>query len=119
MESLLVSLATKIVATTVAAAAAATTTEPSAAVTATTLMAGNILNLSSVDYSVVAATCNETNPECVIDHSVYCVGDPLYCNLTREEYLEILYDYISPTVPEWILIFSHVIVFLMGLVRIY
>jgi len=109
MESLLVSLATKIVATTVeAAAAAATTTEPSAAVTATTLMAGNM-----------AATCNETNPECVIDHSVYCVGDPLYCNLTREEYLEILYDYISPTVPEWILIFSHVIVFLMGLVRIY
>lgn len=76
-----------------------------------------LYNSSTVDYFLNSAvtTC-ETSSDCVIDHSVVCVGDPEYCNLTKEEYEELLYDYISPTVPEWILIFSHIIVFLMGLV---
>lgn len=55
---------------------------------------------------------------CQIDHTKVCVGDPLYCNLTRDEYTELLNDYIAPTPTEWILIFSHSIVFLMGLVSI-
>lgn len=53
---------------------------------------------------------------CQIDHTKVCVGDPLYCNLTRDEYTELLNDYIAPTTTEWILILSHSIVFLMGLV---
>lgn len=45
-----------------------------------------------------------------------CVGDPLYCNLTEEEYHEMLYDYIFPTTGEWILIGFHGAVFTVGLV---
>ncbi|KAL7032312.1 hypothetical protein ACKWTF_007283 [Chironomus riparius] len=73
---------------------------------------------STVDYSLnpIVTFCPETSSNCVIDHTKQCVGDPLYCNLTKEEYLELLYDYITPTVPEWILIFSHLVVFLMGLI---
>jgi hypothetical protein len=73
---------------------------------------------STVDYDLnpVLTTCSETSVDCRIDHSIQCVGDPIYCNLTKEEYVALLYDYISPTVPEWILICSHIIVFLMGLV---
>jgi hypothetical protein len=73
---------------------------------------------TSMDYSVnpIVTTCSESGGDCAIDHSQICVGDPLYCNLTKEEYVELLYDYIRPTVPEWILICSHLVVFLMGLV---
>ncbi|XP_059610729.1 orexin/Hypocretin receptor type 1-like [Phlebotomus argentipes] len=63
------------------------------------------------------ATCIEhEDPDCVINHNITCVGDPVYCNLTYDEYMSLLYDYIYPTIPEWILIFSHSIVFVMGLV---
>lgn len=48
--------------------------------------------------------------------NVTCVGDPAYCNYTYEEYVQMLHDYITPTVPEWILICSHGIVFFIGLV---
>ena len=58
----------------------------------------------------------DSRGECVIDHDVVCVGDPLYCNLSREEYIDLLQEYIAPTIPEWILIFSHFLVFTMGLV---
>lgn len=68
-------------------------------------------------FYMLNATCNENeDPDCIIDHNITCVGDPLHCNLTYEEYLEMLYDYIYPSVPEWILICSHAVVFLMGLV---
>lgn len=55
---------------------------------------------------------------CQIDHTKVCVGDPTYCNLTLDQYTKLLHDYIAPTSTEWILIFSHSIVFLMGLVSI-
>lgn len=48
--------------------------------------------------------------------NVTCVGDEAYCNYTYEEYLQMLHDYIKPSVPEWILICSHAIVFFIGLV---
>lgn len=48
--------------------------------------------------------------------NITCVGDPAYCNYTYEEYVQMLHDYITPTVPEWILICSHGIVFFIGLV---
>ncbi|XP_053686039.1 orexin receptor type 2-like [Sabethes cyaneus] len=56
------------------------------------------------------------NENCFIDHNVTCVGDPLYCNLTYEEYRQLLLDYIYPSTAEWILIASHTVVFIMGLV---
>uniref|UniRef100_A0A336M9M0 CSON012390 protein n=1 Tax=Culicoides sonorensis TaxID=179676 RepID=A0A336M9M0_CULSO len=61
--------------------------------------------------------CDENEDEnCVIDHDKVCVGDPQYCNLTRDQYLELLHEYITPTTSEWILIVSHSVVFIMGLV---
>lgn len=48
--------------------------------------------------------------------NITCVGDPAYCNYTYDEYVQMLHDYITPTVPEWILICSHAIVFFIGLV---
>lgn len=78
-------------------------------------------NLSSYNSSLTTSldyitTCSETSSDFVIDHSVHCVGEKLYCNLSKEEYEDLLYDYIFPSLPEWILIISHIIVFLMGLV---
>lgn len=58
----------------------------------------------------------EYNENCFIDHNVTCVGDPLFCNLTYEEYQQLLMDYIYPSTGEWILIASHTVVFIMGLV---
>lgn len=58
-------------------------------------------------------TCTD---ESCINHNITCMGDSLYCNYTYEEYVEMLYDYIYPTIPEWILIASHAVVFFMGLV---
>lgn len=72
-------------------------------------------NFSNYDDSV----CNEISNDCQIDHNIVCVGDPAYCNLTEDEYTKLLFEYIYPTIPEWILIFSHSIVFLMGLVSVY
>lgn len=73
--------------------------------------------LESGTFFMLNATCKEhEDPNCIIDHNITCVGDPIYCNLTYDEYLHLLYDYIYPSIPEWILICSHAVVFLMGLV---
>lgn len=62
--------------------------------------------------------CDEHQDQnCIIDHTQICVGDPRYCNLTYDEYIELLYEYIAPTTSEWILIVSHSVVFTVGLVR--
>lgn len=45
-----------------------------------------------------------------------CVGDPEFCNMTREEYIEMLNDYIFPQPYEWVLIGTHAIVFVIGLI---
>ncbi|XP_041969826.1 orexin receptor type 1-like [Aricia agestis] len=45
-----------------------------------------------------------------------CVGDREYCNMTREEYFEMLDDYIYPQKFEWVLIGTHAIVFVIGLI---
>lgn len=70
------------------------------------------------DFSPTPETiCNEHEDEnCTIDHNLTCVGDEQYCNLTYEQYTELLNNYIYPTTNEWILIVSHMIVFIMGLV---
>lgn len=90
----------------------------------TTLMAIND-SLYNSSYDINYPSHNETgivcyeSGECKINHTIRCVGDPTYCNLTEEEYRNLLYDYIFPTTPEWILIISHTIVFFMGLVGIF
>lgn len=73
---------------------------------------------STIDFSTTPETiCNEKEDEnCTIDHNLICVGDEQYCNLTYDEYTELLNNYIYPTTNEWILIVSHMIVFIMGLV---
>ncbi|XP_063708959.1 orexin receptor type 2-like isoform X2 [Culicoides brevitarsis] len=79
----------------------------------------NIINNNSNDSSMFDQTqlCDEFEDEnCIIDHDVVCVGDPQYCNLTYEQYTGLLLEYITPTTSEWILIVSHSIVFIMGLV---
>ncbi|XP_052748225.1 orexin receptor type 2-like [Galleria mellonella] len=45
-----------------------------------------------------------------------CVGDAEFCNMTREDYIEMLNEYIYPQTYEWILIGTHTAVFVMGLV---
>lgn len=84
----------------------------------TTTVEDLLSNSSTVDYLVnpIVTACLGTSPDCAIDHTKVCVGDVEFCNLTKSEYEELLYDYIWPTVPEFILIVSHIVVFLMGLV---
>lgn len=87
----------------------------------TTTVADDLLrNITSVDNypNSSVTTCSPSSPDCQIDHTVTCIGEIEYCNLTKSEYEHLLFDYISPTIPEWILIFSHLIVFLMGLVSL-
>nr|XP_026497647.1 orexin receptor type 1-like [Vanessa tameamea] len=45
-----------------------------------------------------------------------CVGDAEYCNMTKEDYVAMLNDYIYPQTYEWILIGTHTAVFVIGLV---
>ncbi|KAL0812091.1 hypothetical protein ABMA28_009475 [Loxostege sticticalis] len=45
-----------------------------------------------------------------------CVGSEEYCNMTKEEYLAMMNDYIYPQTYEWILIGTHTVVFIIGLV---
>lgn len=70
-------------------------------------------------FPMANATCSENEDlNCIIDHNITCVGDPSFCNLTYDEYMELLNDYIYPSIAEWILIFSHAVVFIMGLVSL-
>lgn len=69
------------------------------------------------NFTQSTTTCSPDDENCIISlHNSTCVGEEIYCNYTYEEYVDMLYDYIYPTVPEWILIFSHAVVFFMGLV---
>ncbi|GBP70448.1 Orexin receptor type 2 [Eumeta japonica] len=45
-----------------------------------------------------------------------CVGDVEYCNYTKEEYMDMLNEYIFPQPYEWVLISTHAIVFVIGLI---
>lgn len=45
-----------------------------------------------------------------------CVGDVEFCNLSREEYVTMLNEYIYPQTYEWVLIATHTAVFVIGLV---
>lgn len=45
-----------------------------------------------------------------------CVGDKEYCNMSLEEYMDMLNEYIFPQPYEWVLIATHGIVFVIGLI---
>ncbi|CAH3945007.1 unnamed protein product [Pieris brassicae] len=45
-----------------------------------------------------------------------CVGAPEFCNLSREEYVTMLNEYVYPHTYEWVLIATHTAVFVIGLV---
>ncbi|CAH0403079.1 unnamed protein product [Chilo suppressalis] len=45
-----------------------------------------------------------------------CVGLADYCNMSKEEYVSMLQDYIYPQTYEWVLIATHTTVFIIGLV---
>lgn len=45
-----------------------------------------------------------------------CVGAVEYCNMTKEDYITMLNNYIYPQTYEWILIGTHTAVFIVGLV---
>lgn len=45
-----------------------------------------------------------------------CVGAVEYCNMTKEDYINMIKDYIYPQTYEWILIGTHTAVFIVGLV---
>lgn len=45
-----------------------------------------------------------------------CVGDSEFCYMDREEYIQMLNEYIFPQPYEWVLIVTHAIVFVIGLI---
>lgn len=54
-------------------------------------MIGNGYHLDTYDNS----SCMDDD---CINHNLTCVGEALYCNYTYDEYVEMLYDYIYPSV---------------------
>lgn len=84
---------------------------------------GGTNTAESIDANIDTGTIETYDPyfNCTEEFcpNITCVGEPIYCNYTYDEYVQMLYDYIYPTVPEWILIISHTVVFFMGLVSIF
>lgn len=74
-------------------------------------------NLTQYDYENQA---QQNDPDELIENKTSvndsCVGERAFCNYTLEEYIAMLDDYIFPQTYEWILIASHMVVFLVGLV---
>ncbi|KAJ0171633.1 hypothetical protein K1T71_013183 [Dendrolimus kikuchii] len=74
-------------------------------------------NRTAIEIGRLTATVEDTT---VYENDTYteepCVGDPEFCNMTKEEYMEMLNDYIFPQPYEWVLIATHAIVFVIGLI---
>ncbi|XP_031622005.1 uncharacterized protein LOC116340015 isoform X2 [Contarinia nasturtii] len=65
--------------------------------------------------SIEANTNNTNNITIICDQgNDTCVGNPDWCNLTYEEYREMLDQYIWPTPGEWVLVGFHTLVFAVG-----
>ncbi|XP_050668184.1 orexin/Hypocretin receptor type 1-like [Leptidea sinapis] len=58
----------------------------------------------------------ESEDEIKLNNTEVCVGAVEFCNMTKEEYVIMLKQYIYPQTYEWILIGTHTAVFLVGLV---
>ncbi|XP_063388367.1 orexin receptor type 2-like [Cydia fagiglandana] len=59
---------------------------------------------------------NRTDDNQIGAPNVTCRGDPAYCNISKEEYIDMLNNYIFPKPHEWGLIATHSVVFVVGLV---
>lgn len=57
---------------------------------------------------------NVTGRDVIIEEP--CVGDEQFCNLTKEEYIRMIENYIYPQTYEWALIATHSLVFVIGLI---
>ncbi|KAG6460121.1 hypothetical protein O3G_MSEX011786 [Manduca sexta] len=55
-------------------------------------------------------------PETKENTTEECVGAAEFCNMTKEAYIAMLQEYIYPQTYEWVLIATHSIVFLTGLI---
>lgn len=58
----------------------------------------------------------DNSSEIVDTTNELCIGSPEYCNMTKEDYVQMLKNYIYPQTYEWVLIGTHTLVFIMGLV---
>lgn len=72
-----------------------------------------VSNRSDIDFArMIADDENKT-----VDYNYTdCVGQEEYCNMTEKEYIDMLNEYIFPQPYEWVLITTHAIVFLIGLI---
>ncbi|GBP78612.1 Orexin receptor type 2 [Eumeta japonica] len=59
---------------------------------------------------------NTDKEENVPTNDTDCVGAIEFCNMTRDEYVSMLNNYIYPQPYEWVLIGTHSIVFVIGLI---
>ncbi|PZC77639.1 hypothetical protein B5X24_HaOG203147 [Helicoverpa armigera] len=84
-------------------------------------------NVFEIEEYIMNTTLNKDNEEIQDSYNsteIYeddeietpCVGEPEYCNLTRQQYYDMLIEYIFPQPYEWVLIATHAIVFVIGLI---
>ncbi|CAF4873857.1 unnamed protein product [Pieris macdunnoughi] len=76
-------------------------------------------DVNTTEESNVESTEDETEDTTIYyeyNSSEVCVGEPDYCNMTREAYFRMIYDYIYPQTYEWVLIATNAIVFVIGLI---
>ncbi|XP_063542468.1 orexin/Hypocretin receptor type 1-like [Cydia strobilella] len=74
-----------------------------------------VSNRSDIEFARIMA--EDTTTTEVDNYSITaCPGDQDYCNMTRDEYIEMLQEYIFPRPFEWVLITTHAIVFVIGLI---
>ncbi|XP_063629110.1 orexin/Hypocretin receptor type 1-like [Cydia splendana] len=74
-----------------------------------------VSNRSDIEFARIMAE-DSTTTEVDNYSTTACPGDQDYCNMTREEYIEMLQEYIYPRPFEWVLITTHAIVFVIGLI---
>lgn len=68
-------------------------------------------NTKGIEENKMAAQTNANT----LDANETCVGDESYCNMTEQEYKNMLNNYIYPKAYEWVLISTHSLVFVTGL----
>ncbi|XP_048006735.1 orexin/Hypocretin receptor type 1-like [Leguminivora glycinivorella] len=73
-----------------------------------------VSNRSDIEFARIMA--EDATTEVDNYSTTECPGEEDYCNMTREEYEEMLQDYIFPRPFEWVLITTHAIVFVIGLI---
>ncbi|XP_063369698.1 orexin/Hypocretin receptor type 1-like [Cydia amplana] len=74
-----------------------------------------VSNRSDIEFARIMAE-DTTTTEVDNYSTTACPGDQDYCNMTRDEYIEMLQEYIFPRPFEWVLITTHAIVFVIGLI---